>query len=396
MWQWEQGRLPYFQFDRLRRIAQFATQRDWRNAGFVEAEQAVGLRFDPQKPNYRPWRNFQRLFRTMLLVSEENGVARPTSLSLALAIPGRVTSDEYFHSLAQSHTDPWLATRWKVPNNPRFPLLFSLRYLLAKAKVIPQDPASLDEIIGAYISSNFSGGETQEEFISLLKRISEFETASREGDAAARRHARESILVLTQISYLSAEHGYVSVNLHPDDAMDAFGQLVPIAGPFLADPDAEVRRRSDLFADGSALDFLDFPRTVISEANEAGFSEGSRVKKTHLVIERNSQLRRLFMQRFNPQLCDVCRLQTAKTYPWTQGVIDLHHKLPLASGTRSDSDGTVLDDLVAVCPSCHRAIHRFYDQWLKSRNRSDFDSIDEANEAYNTMKSKFPGAIHAA
>jgi hypothetical protein len=396
MWRWERGRLPYFQFDILRRIALFATQNDWKRVGFAEAEDAVSLPFDPQRSDYLPWRNYQRLFRTMLLVSEENGIARPTSLAAALAVPGQMTSDEYFHSLAQSHTDPSLASTWKVPVKPRFPLLFSLRYLLTKAKVTPPASATFDEIVGAYICSNFYGGETPDEFLSLLDREGEFELASQTADGNTRRESRESILVLSQISYLSAERGTIAVNLHPDDACEAFRELTPISGPFFTNREAEVRRRADLFADGSALDFLDFPRTVISETDEAGFSEGSRVTKTHLVIERNAQLRRLFMQRFNPQLCDVCRLQTAKTYPWTQGVIDIHHKLPLASGTRSDSDGTVLDDLVAVCPSCHRAIHRFYDRWLKSRNRNDFESIDEANEAYNAMKFEFPGAIHAA
>jgi HNH endonuclease len=397
MWRWERGRLPYFQFDVLRRIAVFATHQDWKRVGFADAELAVGLRFDPQRADYLPWRNYQRLFRTALLVSVQNDIAQPTSLAAALAIPGRMTSDEYFHSLAQSHTDPSVAaSAWNAHQQPRFPLLFSLRYLLTKAKVTPPAIASFDEVIGAYTCSGFCGDETQDQFISLLDREAEFEATSLAGNSDYRRESRESLLVLLQISYLSAERQTVSVNLHPDDALDAFEQLKPLAEPFLADREAEVRRRADLYADGSALAFLDFPRTVISETDEAGFSEGSRVTKTHLVIERNAQLRRLFMQRFNPQMCDVCRLQTARTYPWTQGVIDIHHKLPLASGTRSDTEGTVLDDLVAVCPSCHRAVHRFYDRWLKTRNRSDFESIEEANEAYNTMKIEFPGAIHAA
>jgi HNH endonuclease len=396
MWHWEQGRLRYFEFDALRRIAVFATMQNWKLADYAEAQQAVGLPFDPRVPNRRPWRNYQRLFRTMLLVSERNGEAEATSLARTLCVPGQMTSDEYFHALAVSHTDPSLAAAWAVPTAPRFPLLFVLKYLLTKVAVSQTAESSFDEVIGAFARSGFSGSEDSQQFIALLDREAEFEAVARSGNQSLRRQARESILVLCQISYLSAEAGTITVNLHPRDALEGFDELKPIQGPFLADREAEVRRRADLFADGSPLHFLGLVRTAISDADQSGFIEGTRVQRTHLVIERNRAIRQRFMERFNPQCCDVCRLQTARTYPWTRGVIDIHHKLPLASGTRSDSEGTVLDDLVAVCPSCHRAIHRFYDAWLKAKDRLDFESIAEANEAYEALKHEFPGAIHAA
>ena len=85
----------------------------------------------------------------------------------------------------------------------------------------------------------------------------------------------------------------------------------------------------------------------------------------------------------------------AQSYPWTERVMDLHHLLPLSSGTRVESTGTTFDDLVPVCPSCHRAVHRFYDRWLSSNDRKDFKSAHEALGVYNSMKQTFPGLIHA-
>jgi len=396
MWRWEQGRLPYFQFDALRRIAEFSLSHDWKSATFEEAEANVGLPFDPHKPGYEnPWRNYQRVFRDMLICSEIEGIARPTAVAKNLAEPGLVTSDEYFHFLAESHTEPSLAGKeWPPKAEIRYPLLFSLKYLLAKAATGAGGSASYNEIIGAYVASCYSGSESQDAFCSLLDREGEFETKAMALSSERRRPARESLLVLAQISYLNADRRKISVVLHDDDALEAFKELAPKGGPFQTDRNLEVQRRAALFSDGSTLDFFEYPKTVISEIVEAGFVEGSRVKKTHLVIERNSQLRRDFIKKFNPIICDLCGLHTVCSYPWTGGVIDVHHKLPLASGTRTDKNGTVLDDLVAVCPSCHRAVHRFYDRWLKDHSQKDFQSIDEANAVYGAVKAKFPGAVH--
>lgn len=77
-------------------------------------------------------------------------------------------------------------------------------------------------------------------------------------------------------------------------------------------------------------------------------------------------------------------------------VMDLHHLLPLSSGTRVEAEGTTLDDLVPVCPSCHRAVHRFYDGWLIGNGREDFTNGNEAHEVYRVMKTEFPGLIQNA
>ena len=63
-------------------------------------------------------------------------------------------------------------------------------------------------------------------------------------------------------------------------------------------------------------------------------------------------------------------------------MIDLHHLLPLSSVIKITNEGTTLEDLVGLCPSCHRAIHTYYRRWLKANNLEDFRSKKEAMEVY--------------
>ena len=76
------------------------------------------------------------------------------------------------------------------------------------------------------------------------------------------------------------------------------------------------------------------------------------------------------------------------------GVLDLHHALPLSSGTRvASQNGTLLDDLIAICPTCHRAVHRYYDKHLRKANRQDFTDRAEATKVYEDAKARIR-AIH--
>jgi len=183
--------------------------------------------------------------------------------------------------------------------------------------------------------------------------------------------------------------------LHPDDATKIFEDLQPIIGPRKRDREAEIRRLASLFADGSTSTVFDYPRTIIDDVLESGFREGNRVKKTHVTIERNAGLRKHFFANRPSPICDFCSLQTAESYPWAERVLDIHHLLPLCSGTRVEESNTTFDDLVPVCPNCHRAIHRYYDGWLAAMDRKDFKNGDEGRAVYEEAKVKFPGLIPA-
>jgi hypothetical protein len=280
--------------------------------------------------------------------------------------------------------------------------LFALKYLLAKRAISPDPVSTLDEIIGAYIETGFAGDEDAEAFIGVVGSEDRYGDSGRRAPDNLRRQARESLQVICQISYLHLEGANLIVSLAAKDAQEAFEDLAPVLGPRADDRDLEIRRLADLFRDGATEDFFDYQNTVVNDVVLSGFTEGSRVKKTHITIERNSGLRVAYFAANPAPICDVCALDTALTYPWTTRILDIHHLLPLASGTRVVSFGerrgqarTTFEDLVPICPNCHRAVHRFYDNWLEDQGLNDFPNEALARAAYHTMKSRFGGAVYA-
>lgn len=385
MWHWDQGRLDYFQFDALRKIAKFATTADIKAALNADLVAAVGLPFSPNSPGYeRPWRNYQRVFKLSLLAFDDGGIGRPTALAKLLSDDGKVTSDEYFHFLAEATTDPSPALQgWDATAALRYPLLFSLKYALARAAVGEQ-ATSLDQIIDAYAGSGFIGDEDQTAFLGIIDSAYPVVTNKRQAIESLRR-------VLAQISYLTSDGDTLTVSLDKSDAHDIFDQLDPVGGPREEDGNQEIARLAALFPSATADLHLDYSNTVVSDAVEAGFAEGNRVERTHLKIERNSKLREAFFAAYPSAKCHFCEKDTAEEYPWVERVLDIHHVLPLCSGTRTTKDGTALGDLVANCPSCHRAVHRYYGQWLKAQGKKDFSDAAEARAVYEEAKEKYVG-----
>lgn len=379
MWRFDQGRIEYFQFDELRKIAKFAIANDLKSASRGPLVSATGLPFLPANAAYPPWRNYSRVFRTAMLVAKIGNVARPTRVAELLARDGVVTSDDYFHFFAQAFTDPAPSFQeWTPSQSPRFPLLFALKFLLARS-VLGEPVVAIREIVGAYSKSGFDGDEDQSAYLGLAKK---------QWSSGDHRQARESIQIIGQLSYLSASSSEVTVSLEDDDALDLFESLQAIRGKQRGDSEHEIMRIAGLFESAVAGLDIDFSKTVFDDAVETGFTEGTRVEKTHIVLERNSAIRKAFFDKNPTTTCDFCARDTNSEFPWSDRVLDIHHVLPLCSGTRSDRSGTVLGDLVAVCPTCHRAIHRFYTQWLKAHSKKDFADAAEARAVYDEAKSK--------
>jgi hypothetical protein len=395
MWHWDQGHLAYFQFDALRQIATFVVGNDFKTANRPSLLAATGLNF-AGPDTHSPWRNYSRVLKLCLLVSEVAGRAKPTPVAHILAQPGSVTCDEYLHFLLRTFSEPSPALeKWQPDAMFRYPLLFSLKYLLAKTAIKAVPAASIDEIIGAYLYTGLIGDEDATCFIGAVQDTGKYEAAGRNVPDNLRRQSRESLNVISQISYLHIRSGHIIVSLDPADAHTIFEDLTPVIGPRANNREDEILRLSALFEYGSTSDFFDYPNTIVTDVVESGFREGTKIKKTHITIERNAGLRREFFSARPTATCDVCLLDTAKTYPWTERVMDLHHLLPLSSGTRVEASGTTFDDLVPVCPSCHRAVHRYYDGWLIQNKRKDFMNRLEALSIYKDVKSTFNGRIYA-
>lgn len=399
MWHWDQGRLEYFQFDNLRKIAKFLTQYDFKSSTREFIRNQTGLPF-AAPATHSPWRNYSRILKLMLLLYEASpNIVSPTPVSKLLAKPGLITCDDYLHFIASSSTEPSPAlSGWSSDTELRYPLLFVLKYSLAKFYITSISYASIDEIIYAYDNSGFDGSEGQEDFIPLINNMydnySQLVLNLPHNDLY--RQSRESILVLAQISYLHVQNKNLYVSLSKEDALYIFNELEPLSSNPIHDKNQEILRRAEMFQGGSIYNEFDYSNTTIGNEIESGFIEGGRVKKTHISIERNSGLRKDFFLRNPTTICDVCNIDTHASYPWSEKIIDIHHLLPLASGTRVEASGTTFFDLVPLCPTCHRATHRFYDLWLSRNNRKDFADRDEAKLVYEQMKHSFNGIKYAS
>ncbi len=379
MWQWEQGRLGYFQFDELRKIAKFAASNDLRMTERASLEAATGLPFPPDTQEYKPWRNYGRLFQLVLIVAPDEGSGSTvTEVGKLLAEGGKITTDDYFHFLARAVTDPSPAfSNWNPEAEFRYPLLFALRFLLARATQ-GEFTTLISQIIGVYEAKRYCGDENQTDFL----RIIDLDVKPRK----EYRQAAESLKVVAQISYLTATKNEITVSLNPEDAASLFQDLAPVSGPRQIRRTDELLRIAKLFPSAQAELDLNFPATVMDDAKQAGFEEGGRVKRTHLTIERNWKIRSAFFEA-NPSCdCDFCGMDTRLTYPWMSKVLDIHHLLPLCSGIRTSTAGTLLEDLVANCPSCHRAVHGYYDKWLRKYGQTDFIDAHQSKQVYREAK----------
>lgn len=88
------------------------------------------------------------------------------------------------------------------------------------------------------------------------------------------------------------------------------------------------------------------------EQDEVVYQEGERRYVTHLMAER-SQAVVLAAKNANSWVCEICEIDFQKKY----GVayIEAHHKTPIS--TYSDKHSIHPDDLVLLCPNCHKAVH---------------------------------------
>jgi len=385
MWRWEQGRLEYFQFAQLRRVAELGKLTDLTKATRADMQREVGLPFLPER--YAPWRNYSRVYRIAMIVVQKGQGSALTSLGEHLASGDEVTSDEYLHFLAMATSDPSPAlSGWDSSADLRYPLLFALRFLFARA-IRGIESTRISDIVHSYEDSGFSGDEELRDFLT----ISDSSVGNRPRPAC--RQARESLKVLAQLSYMSATGDTIFLSLSPDDAENLFWNMNPIRGDALEDGADEIMRRASHFRSPSLKLQFDYPASVIGNVAEAGFvfNEGIRVRRAHLTIERNRNIRKRYFEKNPDPDCDFCGIRAGRIYPWAPGLHELHHLLPLCSGVRTSNKGTVLEDLVANCPTCHRAVHRYYDMWLRKKSLLDFADACQAREAYDEAKRSFRG-----
>jgi 5-methylcytosine-specific restriction endonuclease McrA len=85
--------------------------------------------------------------------------------------------------------------------------------------------------------------------------------------------------------------------------------------------------------------------------------ENRRVVERHLKRERSGYLATLRKQS-DDYICQVCGFDFTRVIGEEKGrhCVDAHHRRPLSLSSRVRR--TLLDDLVTVCPNCHRMLHQ--------------------------------------
>lgn len=153
-------------------------------------------------------------------------------------------------------------------------------------------------------------------------------------------------------------------------------------GPFPADPQASVRarlqercsdykayqRQVDLFESDHGTGIWRFRKWPTPEPSVSAFDEqrdtyealeGTLVPRTHLARERNPTLIAKFKASLPDPRCETCSMSFNEVYgELGADYIEAHHKTPVA--LMEDGATTTLADLAALCPNCHRIIHKHY------------------------------------
>ena len=389
MWRWDQGRLTYFSLEKIRKIASVIVELD---GVYLSAEDdpiravmpiVVGLPFKPE--DYKVWRNYARVFKILGLASRIDNRLTPTDLCKRVVSQneGYLTYDEYIQYIAKTFYYPSPIFEGYDSMSPQsFPFCAIQKLLISNGHASGEPFITVEDVFSILIGNNITGLEPVAAY-----RILPSTPLKGKGDQL--RQVREMLIFLSQLSYLSWINGKLFIDLSAlanlrSEEIEAL--LTPIVRPRNTDPEMEIQN----IYKNEGTEEISFDLKEPVSIDDITFTEGNKVRVTHLRTERNRKVvRHYFENSKNPRLCDVCETEVANRYPWLSNLIEVHHILPLSSPLHVDRAGTSMQDLVGLCPNCHRATHALYRSELAEQKLVDFRSEDHAKEVYSKVKSQF-------
>ena len=174
-WRWDQGRLDYFRFDMIKRIATVLCSlenADLRAKLDPLRDQLTLNTSLPFAPNhYKVWRNYKRVFGCCLLASEIDGRMICTELCHRIAAPtsNYVPADFYFEKFIQKFYYPSpVFEGYSNRGAQYFPVCAILKLLLARLRSGQQPIVTLDEIIKLLVANDCTGEEPIEYYTRLI------------------------------------------------------------------------------------------------------------------------------------------------------------------------------------------------------------------------------------
>lgn len=382
-WRWDQGRLTYFQYENLKSIAHTLRRLEGVEINQKdvdplrsELESFTGLPFAPS--TYRVWRNYKRLFECSFLGTNLNDRLYVTDFCKKI-VDDTIDVDEYLSLFIPRFRFPFAAfTDYSKSDEIVYPFCAVLKYLLSQFILGKRPTASLEEVFSIIIGNKCTGLEPIDHFSKLPST-----RYSPAGDET--RQVREMLIFISQLSILKWYSGALYLDISAKDFEDynGFSHLI---NPIFKAP--KELREEEYLSMTSLTGEIVYPFKLQSREipTDDIFVEGKRTRVTHIKIERSPLLRRLFFEKNPETICDMCVCNTRERYPWTDNLLEVHHILPLSSALLITGEGTSLNDVVGLCPNCHKSVHTFYKNWLNGYKLDDFRSRDEAKEIYFKAK----------
>lgn len=387
-WRWDQGRVLYFQFDVLREIAKVLVTFEGKdindNSTNDELKKSlmshVGLPFAPD--NYKINRNYSRVFQCALLAYLQGKSLYVSDICKLLASDESYLSncDNYMCEVIRRFRFPFPAfNEYELQTERVYPFCAIIKYLIALREQGRSAKVSLEDIC-KYVIGNSCTGLEEVDFYKTLQPT----TYRAEGDSV--RQLREMLAFISQCSFLKVFKKELYLDVYGDDDIKHLLEhiLIPNVQKPMADKGEEfcqiTKTVNKLVIPNMKASSIDIqsPLSILDK----DFTEGKRVRVQHLRIERSTLLRKFYISLHPEPICQACKEHVREKYPWVDYMLDVHHLLPLASVIKLSIEGTSLDDMVGLCPSCHKAIHDYYRKWLKANNQDDFRSKQEAMSVY--------------
>lgn len=379
-WRWDQGRLSYFQFENIVNIAKVLSSLDgvWLNTDGdllrIPLETGTGLPFAPS--HYKVWRNYARVFACSMLATQISNRLIVTELCKKLAKePADFSSDQYFDFVFSRFSLPFSAfDDYNATSKTIYPFIAIIKFVFAWSA--QGKGVSLEDVFSYVVGNDCTGHEDMGFYANLSP-------TNRVPEGDEKRQVREMLVFMGQASFLKwfDKHLYA-------DTLDLNTVLKAIS------PHIRIKRKEIPQDEFLAVTSLGTPSEqkkleIILPDREigiTGFVEGRRVFGTHGKLERSPLVRRHYFRAHPDFICDACHLDVKHRYPWVDNILELHHVLPLSATINVNGTTTLLDDLIPLCPSCHKSIHSYYRIKLNEWGIDDFGSKKMAKDVYNMAK----------
>lgn len=386
-WRWDQGRLLYFEFGTLKKISKVIADLDGTEMSSkmdilrIPLEHETELPFSPS--SYTVWRNYKRVFECSFLATRIGNklIASDFCLELSKSNSQINDVDDYFSLYIPRFRFPFPAFQEYNPSDKQiYPFCAILKYLISKKKNNLEASISLDEVFSLIIANECTGLEDIHYYNNLTPKHYNIK-----GDQ--KRQVREMLIFVSQISILKWFNNALFLDIDIDDIDTP--EITTLIQPIICLP---TLNKEDDFLQLTRINktSIIIPGKLRSreDASDELFIEGKKKRITHLKIERSPLLRKIFLEKYPQPICHMCGADMNFRYPWTKFLLEIHHILPLSAAIMISSKGTSIEDLVGLCPSCHRSVHLFYKLWLDNNGKEDFTDKIEAKEVYLQAKEK--------